>query len=97
MQTHKIKVLAGIVALMLPCAALVACNHGKSANSADKLSHEMPEGAEWKGVYYSQIYGNLHVVDDGGSLKGAWRTTAGEAWGELRGKVRRQCPALRVD
>ena len=72
---------------MVPCAALVACKGGKSANSADKLSHEMPEGAEWKGVYYSQIYGNLHVVDDGGSIKGNWRTAAGEAFGELNGKA----------
>jgi hypothetical protein len=71
---------------MLPCVTLVAC-HGKSANSADKASHEMPEGAEWKGVYYSQTYGNLHVVEDGGSLSGSWRTAAGEAWGELHGKT----------
>jgi hypothetical protein len=81
------KVLAGVVALMLPCVTLVACGHGKSANSADKASHEMPEGAEWKGVYYSQIYGNLHVIEDGGSITGSWRTAAGEAWGELHGKA----------
>ena len=87
MQTRKFKVLAGVVALMLPCVTLVACGHGKSANSADKASREMPEGAEWKGVYYSQIYGNLHVVDDGGTIKGNWRTAAGEAWGELHGKA----------
>jgi hypothetical protein len=86
MQTRKFTVLAGVLALALPCATLVAC-HGKSANSADKVSHEMPEGAEWKGVYYSQIYGNLHLVDDGGELKGAWRTAAGEAWGEMHGKA----------
>jgi hypothetical protein len=87
MQTRKLKVLAGIMALMLPCAALVACKGGKSANSADKMSREMPEGAEWKGVYYSQIYGNLHLVEDGGELKGNWRTAAGEAWGEMHGKA----------
>ena len=86
MQTRKFKILASVVALMLPCVTLVAC-HGKSANSADKASHEMPEGAEWKGVYYSQTYGNLHVVEDGGSLSGSWRTAAGEAWGELHGKT----------
>jgi hypothetical protein len=87
MQTRKIAMLAGVLALALPCATLVAC-HGKSANSADKVSREMPEGAEWKGVYYSQVYGNLHLINaDSGELKGAWRTTAGEAWGELHGKA----------
>ncbi len=86
MQTRKIAMLAGVLALALPCVTLVAC-HGKSANSADKASREMPEGAEWKGVYYSQIYGNLHLINgDSGELKGAWRTSAGEAWGELHGK-----------
>ncbi len=86
MQTRKIAMLAGVLALALPCATLVACK-GKSADSADKVSREMPEGAEWKGVYYSQIYGNLHLMEDGGEIKGAWRTTAGEAWGELHGKT----------
>ena len=86
MQTRKFTVLAGVLALALPCVTLVAC-HGKSANSADKISREMPEGAEWKGVYYSQIYGNLHLVEADGELKGAWRTSAGEAWGELHGKA----------
>jgi hypothetical protein len=78
--------LAGVLALALPCSALVAC-HGKPANSVDKLSHEMPEGAEWKGVYFSPVFGNLHILDEGGEIKGAWRTAAGEAWGELRGKT----------
>lgn len=87
MQTRKFKVFAGVVALMLPCVALVACNKGKSADSANSVSKEMPEGASWKGVYYSQVYGNLHLVEDGDSIKGAWRTTAGEAWGELQGKA----------
>jgi hypothetical protein len=86
MQTRKFTVFAGVLALALPCAALVAC-HGKSANSADKISREMPEGAEWKGVYFSQIYGNLHLVEADGELKGAWRTAAGEGWGELHGKA----------
>jgi len=86
MQTRKFMIFAGVVALMLPCVTLVACGPGKPANSADMANKEMPEGASWKGVYYSQIYGNLHLVDDGDSIKGAWRTAAGEAWGELTGK-----------
>jgi len=87
MQTRKFKIFAGVVALMLPCAALVACNKGKSADSANSVSKEMPEGASWKGVYYSQVYGNLHLIEDGDGIKGSWRTTAGESWGELEGKA----------
>ena len=70
MQTRKFTVFAGVLALALPCVTLVAC-HGKSANSADKISREMPEGAEWKGVYFSQIYGNLHLVEADGELLGS--------------------------
>ncbi len=87
MQTRKLKVFAGVIALVLPCATLVACNKGKAADSANSVSKEMPEGASWKGVYYSQTFGNLHLVEDGDSIKGAWRTASGEAWGELEGKT----------
>lgn len=86
MLTRKISVFASLLALAVPCTTLVAC-HGKPVNSADTIKKEMPEGGQWRGVYYSPIYGNLHLKDEGDELKGAWRTTAGEAWGELTGKA----------
>ena len=47
----------------------------------------MPDGADWRGVYFSKIYGTLHLVTEGDSVTGKWRTTSGDAWGELWGKA----------
>jgi hypothetical protein len=71
---------------MMPLAGAVGCGGGK-AKSAALTPGEMPEGATWKGVYFSQLYGNLHLVEDGDEIKGAWRTVAGELWGEMVGKA----------
>lgn len=46
----------------------------------------MPEGGEWHGVYYSQHYGHLHLLADGDSVSGAWKTPMG-SFGELYGKT----------
>lgn len=59
--------------------------------NAPKLAHitpgDLPEGGEWSGVYYSQLYGYLHLISEGELASGAWRTTAGDAWGELSGRI----------
>ena len=47
----------------------------------------MPPGGDWSGVYYSPFYGYLHMVKEGDSAAGAWRTSAGEKWGEVSGKI----------
>lgn len=47
----------------------------------------MPEGGKWRGVYYSTIYGYLHLVTDGDNVSGKWRTAEGDKWGELNGKT----------
>ena len=47
----------------------------------------MPAGAEWQGVYYSPTYGYLHLLVDGKTAQGAWRTGGGDAWGEMQGEV----------
>jgi hypothetical protein len=65
--------------------ALVGCP--KPAENPNLRPGEMPIGCEWQGVYYSPTYGNLHLIEDGDKIAGKWRTTGGEAWGELSGKV----------
>lgn len=86
MTKRTLKRIALVLGLMVPLAGVVACG-GKGPQAPLIKAGEMPEGATWKGVYYSQIYGNLHLVEDGGELKGAWRTVAGDSWGELTGKA----------
>jgi hypothetical protein len=69
-------------------AGIVAC--GSSQNEVKRANvkpREMPIGATWRGVYYSTLYGELHLEADGKSANGAWRTTAGDSFGELHGEI----------
>lgn len=78
--------LSVAVAVALPLA-LAACGGGRDVKHANPKAGSMPEGAEWPGVYYSQLYGYLHLLSDGSSANGAWRTTAGDSFGELHGEL----------
>jgi len=79
-----------ILALALPATTLVACGGSQGPKSSiDVQSGEMPEGGKWHGVYYSQTYGYLHLVEGSGdSVTGAWRTVAGDKWGEIFGQAK---------
>jgi len=75
--------------ILLAAFALLpsACGGQGEAKHANAQPGPMPEGGEWTGVYYSTTYGNLHLIADGHNGSGAWRTTAGDKWGELHGKL----------
>jgi hypothetical protein len=77
-----------VVCLCLPLGGAVACGGGgaKTAHAVPKAG-DMPEGGEWTGVYFSPTYGYLHLVKEGSSLSGKWRTAAGDKWGEMHGEV----------
>jgi hypothetical protein len=76
------------VALAAPLGiGLAACGGPTSAKTATVKAGDMPEGGDWTGVYYDQTNGYLHMVKEGDTVSGKWRTTAGDAWGELSGKV----------
>jgi hypothetical protein len=81
--------LVFISLFVAPLALGVAgCGGGKDAvKTADVKAGKMPEGGDWAGVYYSPLYGYLHVITDGDSVTGAWRTAAGDAYGEMSGKT----------
>ena len=76
------------VALTVPLAvAIGACGNQQQAKVAAVQAGDLPEGGDWSGVYYDQTNGNLHLVHEGDTVSGKWRTTAGDAWGEMSGKV----------
>lgn len=83
-----------LLTAVLPLAAVlslgtVGCAGGKKdVLTADHIQPAaMPDGGEWRGVYYNQLYGMLHITESGGAVQGAWRTEAGDKWGELYGEV----------
>jgi len=76
------------VALAAPIAiGSAACGGQQPTKVATVKAADMPEGGEWTGVFYDQTNGYLHLVKEGDTVSGKWRTTAGDAWGELSGKV----------
>ena len=88
MQRSRFVRLGLLLALSLPLSTLVACGgNQKDPNHSNVKPGEMPAGGEWQGVYYSQLYGYLHILADGSAANGAWRTTAGDSFGEMNGEV----------
>lgn len=90
MLGRTISKLATVVALAVPMTLVGSACGGSGQGNAkvvDVKAGSMPDGAEWRGVYFSPLYGNLHIVQEGSNLTGRWRTAAGEAWGEMHGEV----------
>jgi hypothetical protein len=80
-------VLTSFLALPLALGAVACGGGGEAVKHAEVKAGKMPDGGEWRGVYYSPLYGYLHIESDGDSVNGAWRTAAGDAYGELHGKT----------
>jgi hypothetical protein len=86
---HALTKKSLIVALTLGLSlSSVACGPGQPAKDVKTVvAGSMPAGGSWEGVYYNQLYGELHVTVSGNSAQGVWRTTAGDRWGELFGEL----------
>lgn len=75
------------LSLVLGGAALEGCSKPPPPTTANVKAGDLPPGGDWSGVFYSPLYGHLHLVKEGGSVSGKWRTTGGDKWGELHGEV----------
>jgi hypothetical protein len=47
----------------------------------------MPSGADWTGVYYSALFGELHLKPSGNLVEGCWQRPRKGEWGKLQGNV----------
>jgi hypothetical protein len=70
--------------LALATTAL-GCGGGMQAKFAAVKAGEMPADEAWPGVYFSAVYGNLHLVEQEGNIVGRWKRKDGSQWGELSG------------
>lgn len=76
------------LALLVPVASSYGCGgSNEDPKHAKVKAADMPADGDWTGVYYSPVYGNLHLVKEGNAVNGKWRTAAGDKWGELHGEV----------
>jgi hypothetical protein len=60
---------------------------GGDAKHATVTAGTMPQGADWAGVYYSELYGYLHLVTSGNSVSGRWLRPTKNKCGEVHGEV----------
>lgn len=72
--------------LAVPLSVL-GCGKGDGPKVAAVKPGDMPSDGDWTGVYFSQTYGYLHLIKEGDTVSGKWRTTAGDAWGQMSGTV----------
>jgi hypothetical protein len=71
---------AGLVSSTLGCAA-------PPPVTANVKAGDLAPAGDWSGVFYSPLYGHLHLVRQDNVVSGKWRTTSGDKWGELHGEV----------
>ena len=65
-------------------ALTFACG-GPDAKGPKLTPGDMPSGESWSGVYYHPSFGYLHLVEEGQSVVGRWKSTDQSHWGELSG------------
>lgn len=75
-----------LLAASVAVFSVAACG-GPMPKTANLVSSAMPGNEKWTGVYQHPIFGELHLVDDGGQVHGRWQRADKSAWGELTGKA----------
>ena len=80
--------LAFAGALVFTIPAVSGCGPGMGdAKLADVQAGDLPEGGDWTGVWFSELYGYLHIVVDGNAVSGKWLRPHKDRWGEVHGTV----------
>jgi len=83
--------LSTIISLLFVCfvvSSTVSCGPPKpQGKTASVKAGSMPADAEWTGVYYSPLFGHLHVVHDGNLVEGRWQRPRKGQWGKLQGNA----------
>lgn len=63
------------------------CSKPPPRTTANVKVGSLDPAGDWSGVFYSQIFGHLHLVKEGNSVSGKWRTSSGDKWGQLNGEA----------
>lgn len=79
--------ITAVAGALLCGPAALGCSSTNSAKAAGITAGDMPEGADWTGVYFSEAYGYLHMLQEGNSVDGRWITPVKDRWGEIHGTV----------
>lgn len=77
--------MTALLCAALASATLPACSGAQGPKSANVTAGDMPAGGDWSGVYYSELFGFLHLIKEGNSVTGKWIRPGKDKWGELNG------------
>lgn len=84
---RSLYVLVAAGALSMTPVVLGACSATGSAKTASVTAGDMPANGNWRGVYFSQLYGYLHIETDGDKVHGKWLRPSKDRWAELNGTI----------
>jgi hypothetical protein len=88
METRRMLSTLAFAGILVTTPLAAGCGGaGGNAKVAHVQPGDMPSGASWTGVYYSPLFGYLHVVQDGNKLHAKWIRPVKDRWGELNGEV----------
>lgn len=76
-----------LCASLFASGVVIGCSKPPPPTTANVKAGDLAPPGDWSGVFYSPLYGHLHLVKEGNSVSGKWRTTNGDKWGELHGEV----------
>jgi hypothetical protein len=76
----------GILGVALAATGAVGCGSSQPKFGIVRTG-DLPAGQTWSGVYYNEVYGYLHLVEQDGNVTGRWKRKDGSEWGELGGTV----------
>jgi hypothetical protein len=80
--------LSRVAAILLLCLVALGCGGGQATGkTANVKAGTMPADSEWSGVYYSPLYGYLHLVQEGNLVNGRWQRPRKGEWGKLQGNA----------
>src|SRR5579883_784946 len=83
---RALSVCTAALALAFAGGALQGCG-GPPPATANIKAGNMPDGEAWAGVYYNQVFGYLHVVEQENNFVGRWKRTDGSKWGQMSGTI----------
>ena len=86
-RTSVFWVSLGLIGLSVFGGSSLGCSGAAAPKVATVTPGDMPESAEWTGVYFDAVYGNFHLVQEGKQVNGKWERPQKDRWGELHGDV----------
>ncbi len=81
------RVWTAVAAGALLVVPALGCSNTPEGKVANVQQGDMPSGAKWDGVYYSELYGHLHLKTSGGKVTGRWERPHKDKWGEVEGEA----------